>query len=345
MSEWKDLACSLIAGNVIRLPGICESKNEVITIRRFLFLILISLLFAIVLIMPVQAATMESKAGAVTTSGGRLNVRAQASASSDLVATLNKGSYITLLSRTGSWWKVEYGAGEIGYCHADYITIVQGTPVSVTTEALNVRSGPGTGNPSVATVYRNEVVLRLTSANGWSRVLYHGTKTGYVSDKYLSGHYPEVSLWVPNLKQMDDRWGDLQLAQSGKTFSQIGCATTAIAMVESHRVGRTITPPEMAKNLRYTTSGNVYWPAHFTSVTDSQNLLKGIYARLQQGKPVLFGATNAYGSQHWVVITGFGGGRELIPGNFIIRDPGSYSRTNLQQFLNQYPNFYKYFFY
>ena len=95
MTEWKDLACSLIAGNVLKFPGICETNNEVISIRRFLFLILISLLFAIVLIMPVRAATMESKAGAVTTSGGRLNVRAQASASSDLVATLNKGSYLT----------------------------------------------------------------------------------------------------------------------------------------------------------------------------------------------------------------------------------------------------------
>lgn len=306
---------------------------------------MISLIFAILLILPVKAATLESKAGAVTTSSGRLNVRSQAAYSSTLAATLNKGSYITLLSQSGSWWQVEYGAGKTGYCHADYITVVQGTPVTVTAGALNVRTGPGTGNPSVDTVYQNEVVLRLTSSNGWSRVLYHGTKTGYVSDKYLSGYYTAVSLWVPNLKQMDDRWADLELADSGKTFAQIGCATTAIAMVESHRVGRTILPTEMAGNLSYTPTGNVYWPAHFTSVTDGGNLLKGIYARLQQGKPVLFGAANAYGRQHWVVITGFSGGAELTAADFTIRDPGSYTRTNLQEFLNQYPNFYKYFFY
>ena len=327
------------------MPGICKSKYEVIPIRRILFLILISLIFAIVLILPVDAATMVSKAGAVTTASGRLNVRAQASSSSAVVASLNKGSYITLISKSGSWWKVEYGAGKYGYCHSDYITIVQGTPVSVTTGALNVRTGPGTGNPSVATVYQNEVVLRLTSSGGWSRVLYQGTKTGYVSDKYLSGAYAAVSLWVPNLKQMDECWADLELAGSGKTFSQIGCATTAIAMVESHRVGRTILPTEMARNLTYTPSGNVYWPAHFTTVTDGTDLLRGIHSRLLQGKPVLFGATNAYGSQHWVVITGFSGGSTLSADKFTIRDPGSYSRTTLQQFLNQYPNFYKYFFY
>jgi len=64
----------------------------------------------------------------------------------------------------------------------------------------------------------------------------------------------------------------------------------------------------------------------------------------EQGKPVLLGATNQYGSQHWVVVRGFTGG-DLTPANFTIHDPGTYSRTTLQQFLNVYPNFYKYFHY
>lgn len=322
-----------------------ETYIEVIVIRRILILILLCLLFAAVLILPVDAATLESKAGAVTTSGGKLNVRAQASSGSAVVATLNKGSYITLISKSGSWWKVEYAQGRFGYCHSDYVTIVQGTPVTVNTGALNVRSGPGTSYDRTATVYSGEAVILLTTSNGWSRILYHGTKTGYVSAKYLSNYYAPVSLWVQNFKQMDARWADTLIGSSEKTMAQIGCATTAIAMLESHRVGRAITPDEMSRNLKYTPSGSVYWPSHFASVSGSSGLLGGIYSRLQQGKPVLFGATNVYGSQHWVVITGFNGGSSLKASDFVIRDPGSYSRTNLQQFLNEYPNFYKYFFY
>ena len=49
-------------------------------------------------------------------------------------------------------------------------------------------------------------------------------------------------------------------------------------------------------------------------------------------------------AQHWVVITGFAGG-SLSASNFIINDPGTGSRTNLQQFLNAYPTFYKFFYY
>ncbi len=294
-----------------------------------------------------QAATLSSKAGAVTTSATRLNVRSRASSGASVVTTLKKGSYVTLISQSGSWWKVEYGKNQYGYCHADYITVVQGTPVTVTTQSggLNVRSGAGSAYSKTATLTKGETVLFLSSANGWSRVLYHGTKTGYVSSQYLSNYNPVVSLSVPSFKQTDSRWADTMVGNSGKTFRQIGCATTAVAMMESYRTGATITPAAMGKKLSYTASGDLYWPSHYTSVTNSQGYLSSIYQKLRQGKPVLFGAQNSYGAQHWVVITGFTGGDTLRAASFTIHDPGTYSRTNLQQFLNVYPNFYKYFYY
>jgi len=315
--------------------------------RKFLICLLTLCLLATA-IPAARAADMNSCAGAVTTDGAALNVRASASASSAVVATLRKGSYITLLSRSGSWWKVEYGKNRYGYCHADYITPVQGTPVTVNVDsALNVRSGPGTGYSRQATLYRGEVVLLLTSSGGWSRVLYHGTKTGYVSSRYLSSS-PQgndgVNLSVPSFKQTDSRWGHVVIGSSGKTMAQIGCATTAIAMMESYRTGSTIYPDAMAKKLTYTSTGAVYWPSHYTVNTSASGYLNKILALLQQGKPVLFGAKYVYGGQHWVVITGFTGGA-LSAANFTVNDPGSNSRTTLQQFLNVYPTFYKYFHY
>lgn len=294
-----------------------------------------------------DAADLNSKAGAVTTATGTLNVRKTASSAAPKVASLKKGSYITLLSRTGDWWYVEYGKGKYGYCHKDYITIVEGTPVTVNTQStgLNVRTGAGTSYAKAATLTRGETVILLSTKGDWSRVLYHGTKTGYVSAQYLSSYYAPVSLWVPNLKQTDSRWADTVIGNSGKTIAQIGCATTAIAMVESHRQGRTIFPNEMASQLKYTPTGSVYWPEHYTTITNISDYLPKIYQLLKQGKPVLFGAVNAYGSQHWVVITGYSGGKSLSLSGFTIRDPGTYSRTNLQQFINVYPTVYKFFHY
>lgn len=313
--------------------------------------VIISSGFAVILLfmllMPVRAATMDSQAGTVTTNGGRLNVRSNASTSSATAATLKNGSYITLISKSGSWWYVEYAKGKYGYCHSDYITQVAGSAATVATQSsnLNVRSGAGTSYSKTSSLAKGETVIVLSSSSGWSRILYHGTKTGYVSAQYLSGYYSAVSLSVPNMKQTDSRWADVLIGESGKTMAQIGCATTAVAMMESCRTGTTIYPDAMARNLRYTPDGSLYWPSYYNVVTEEAGFLSNVYARLKAGKPVLFGARNSAGKQHWVVITGFVGGSSLSASGFMIHDPGSNSRTTLQLFLNDYSTFYKYFYY
>lgn len=315
--------------------------------KKILLNISFLLLLVVLLSVPAKAADLNSQAGVVATSGSRLNVRSGASTGSTVVASLNKGSYVTLISKSGSWWRVEYANGEYGYCHSDYITLVSGSASTVSTQSssLNVRSGPGTSYSKVGSLAKGQTVIVLSTSSGWSRVLYHGSKTGYVSSQYLSEQYGAVSLWVPNYKQTDSRWADTLIGDSGKSIAQIGCATTAIAMIESHRTGSSLDPDAMASQLRYTSDGSVYWPSHYTTVTNDSGYLKSIYNLLKAGKPVLFGARNAYGKQHWVVITGFTGGSSLTASAFTINDPGSSYRTNLQQFLSEYPTFYKYFHY
>ena len=308
-----------------------------------------TLLLTLILVgfLPLRSYAAAPAAGVVSTNGGNLNVRAAASVGSSVLSKVANDSYITLVSRFGSWWRVEYARDQYGYCHADYINALSGSIATVATNtgALNIRTGPGTNYTKTGSLPKGEQVIVLSADNGWSRILYHGSKTGWVSNQYLStgSAYAPVSLSVPNFKQTDSRWANVTIGASGKTMAQIGCATTAIAMIESYRAGSAVTPDAMAKKLRYTATGSVYWPSHYTAVTSSSGYLNAVYEQLRAGKPVLFGAKNHSGGQHWVVITGYRGGSVLSPAGFTILDPGSSSRTDLQQFLNAYPNFYKYF--
>ena len=325
--------------------------------KRTLSVILTTIIILGVLIMPIEAdaATLTSQAGVVSVTSGRLNVRKSASTSAAVQTSLNKGSYVTLISKSGSWWYVEYGNGQYGYCHADYIKTVSSNTATVklSSGTLNVRSGAGTSYSKIGSLSNGKVVLVLSTSNGWSRILYNGTKTGYVSANYLStgssgsgaSNYSAVSLTVPSFKQTDSRWANVKLGSSSKTIAQAGCATTAIAMIESYRTGSTIYPDAMSKKLSYSSSGDLYWPSNYTVVTNSSGYLNGIYNQLKAGKPVLFGAKTSVGRQHWVVIKGFTGGSSLTASMFTINDPGSNTRTNLQQLLNEYPIFYKYFYY
>ncbi len=319
--------------------------------KKFTSFILAFILILGMLSIPSAAATTSSKAGIVSVTSGRLNVRSSASTSGTVISSLSKGSYVTLMSKSNNWWRVEYADGKYGYCHTDYIKTVTGTPttVKISSGSLNVRSGAGTSYSKVASLYKGEIVIVLGTSGSWSKILYNGTKIGYVSSQYLtassSSSYSKVSLNVPSFKQTDSRWANVKIGSSGKTIAQIGCATTAIAMMESYRTGTTIYPDAMSKKLSYSSSGNVYWPSNYNVVTSSSGYLSGIYSRLKAGKPVLFGAKKASGAQHWVVITGYTGGSTLTASGFTINDPGSNSRTTLQHLLNEYPTFYKYFYY
>ncbi len=295
------------------------------------------------------AAQSEISAGQVTTSSTNLNVRLGAGTGYSVVASLAKGSMVTLISKSGDWWQVEYSDGKTGYCHKDYISQISTVTATVNTEStnLNVRSGAGTNYSIVGSLAKGKQVVILSESGGWSKVLYAGTDVGYASSSYLkkASAYSSVALSVSDFKQTDSRWANVTLGSSGKTIGSVGCTTTAIAMMESYRTGTTIYPDAMSKKLSYSSSGNLYWPSNYLNDTSSSGYLEKIYNLLASGKPVLMGAKNSSGKQHWVVVKGFGGGDSLSASQFTINDPETSSRTNLQQFLNEYPTFYKLVYY
>jgi uncharacterized protein YgiM (DUF1202 family) len=209
---------------------------------------LYSFLFALVLMVsffgaePAQAAETSEKAGIIRTSSTNLNVRSSPSLSGSILTGLPKGSYVTLVSKSGSWWKVEYAQGRYGYCSADYIETVpvQTATVYVSGSRLNIRSGPSTSYAILSQYADRASVTVLSSAKGWAKVLFGGTRIGYVSETYLSysstsapSGNSAVVLSVPRYAENDARWASVRLGSSRYTIGQIGCTTSAMAMVET----------------------------------------------------------------------------------------------------------------
>ncbi len=299
-----------------------------------------------------EASSTVYGAGKVTTASTSLNVRKSASTASSVITTLKRNSQITLINKSGNFWYVRYNASGYGYCSADYITVISKNVKAVKTTSgnLNVRSSASTSGAVLTTLKSGTRVPVISTANGWSKILYNGNKTGYVSSAYLTtpttsntaSSYKAITLsGVPSFKQTDSRWGNVIIGSSGQSIAKIGCATTAIAMLESKRTGTTIYPHNMMKKLSYTSSGAVYWPSYYTQITSSDGYLAKIYKLLEQGKPVIVGAKKSNGGQHYVVVTGVKATNSLTASSFYINDPGSNTRTTLNQFFAAYPYFYK----
>lgn len=329
-------------------------------LRKIICLTLVLAIFAICLPTvtcgAASAVTSSSKAGRVTVTSGSLNVRASASTTSARLTSLAKGSYVTLLSKTGNWWKVEYAPGKTGYCSASYITQVTGAYAAYANVStrLNVRSSAGTGYSIVSRLGAKTPFVVLGTVGNWCWILYNGTSTGYCSADYVktlqstgssSVTYPAISLPCANYKQTDSRWASIKLGTSNQTIAKAGCLTCGIAILQTYVGGYTVYPHTMSYSLAYGADGTLYWPSYFSFSTNS-SYLSTLYDLLYRtGIPVLIGFKNSNGGQHWVVVNGYTGGNTLTASGFTIRDPGSNSRTTLNQVIAAYPRFYKIAYY
>lgn len=318
--------------------------------KKSIFIILFTLLFTLIAAstpFPYMAAAEDAptSAGVVRTYNSALNVRSKASTQSTVVGSLKKDSYVSLLGRSGDFYKVLYAPGKLGFCHSDYIETFSGSYgafVNTASTSLNVRSGPSVSYGILASLYKGERIVVLSTHGGFYKILYRGTKVGYASAAYIkkSVAQNEISLNVPSFKQYDSRWSSVRLGNSYKTIYQSGCLTTAIAMENSYYLGYTVTPAYVAKNSTYTSGGAIYWPSYYNFITGS-GYLNTILSLLKQGVPVLVGATNKHGGQHWVIVTGYKANGNISADDFTIHDPGSSSRSTLYDFFIAYPYFYK----
>ena len=79
------------------------------------------------------------------------------------------------ISKSGSWWKICYD-GRNGYTNGAYWRGVSGqTGVKVTTNGLNVRTGPSTGYSIVGKVNTGQIFWWATSSSGWYKICWGGT--------------------------------------------------------------------------------------------------------------------------------------------------------------------------
>lgn len=141
-----------------------------------------------------------------------LNVRSKATTSSKVVTCLSKNTVVTLLGKSGDWYKISVesnGAKVNGYVFAEYVTKVSDSEnggsqqpsdteqtVSkkygiVNTAVLNLRAQASTSSKVIGALYKNGTVTiqSLTADGQWYKVetLANGKAvTGYAFAKYIT---------------------------------------------------------------------------------------------------------------------------------------------------------------
>ena len=138
---------------------------------------------------PVGSTTPPPATQTLMVTTANLNMRTGPSTAYSIIRVIPVGAQVNVLSTSNGWARVTYG-GSTGYASLSYLKPVGTTPppssadIRITTEELNLRSGPGTSYSIIAVMPPGAKVTVLSVSGSWAKVTYSG-KTGYAHTAYL----------------------------------------------------------------------------------------------------------------------------------------------------------------
>ncbi len=213
----------------------------------------------------------------VNTSSQPLNLRSNANTSSSVIASMPKGSTVTVLDgkrQTNGFYRVSYN-GKTGYASAQYISFSKPVVVdnssysgyiNTSSQPLNLRSNANTSSSVLASMPKGAAVTVLDGkrqTNGFYHVKYN-SKTGYASAQYISFSKPAVVPSSPSIKtptvysQTDSRWGYYGYGYSNTAGTQktniynAGCGLLSLTNAVYYLNGQFINPTILADySLKY----------------------------------------------------------------------------------------------
>ena len=127
-----------------------------------------------------------------------LNVRQGPGLSYAVIGSLKKGDVVEgfAISGDNQWAQIRTPTGLAGWASLNYLTKIPKPPppgpddieMIVTTDTLNVRSGPGTGYSIIDQVHRGEVIIYLSASPAWDwvNIKTKENKVGWCSSRYLT---------------------------------------------------------------------------------------------------------------------------------------------------------------
>lgn len=137
--------------------------------------ILQTIFTSLVLTIVVTTGALATK----VTANQTVNVRANASTSSQIVSVMEKGATRTVLNRSGRWVKVKV-KGETGYVHTNNLTTRVDSYQAKTSASCALRALPSADSDRLRSVPSGKSVTVLGTSGGWYMVEL-GSRTGFIA--------------------------------------------------------------------------------------------------------------------------------------------------------------------
>lgn len=227
--------------------------------------------------------------------GDGVNVRKEASTSSEKITTLAKGTAVTAYELSGDFYQVKLSSGDIGYVSKNYLSTTSpandptpsasptatpntsnGKTMYVTGDSVNVRSTPFSRGSKLTSLKKGAQVTAYENKNGWYYIQYQSGKYGYISASYLTADAPSTATPTPTptptKPPTPSSWLDIGLPQ--EVIANFGTSvSTQAAYLAQTKVGQTVSKGEYAGHDFYAikkNDGDTYYIAIETGNDDAK---------------------------------------------------------------------------
>ncbi|MGP4040164.1 N-acetylmuramoyl-L-alanine amidase [Gracilibacillus sp. D59] len=150
-----------------------------------LIIIFLLLFLSFTFLQPVQASNL----GTYEVSSSILNVRSEASSDSEIVAQLGKGDELVIFQEKYGWVQTYYGGEEVWVAKHHLIQKDSSNTemssnhkmVTITSDSIFVRSGPGTNYETVSSAVSGDSFEVTDESGDWYQVKLNGAETGWIA--------------------------------------------------------------------------------------------------------------------------------------------------------------------
>ncbi len=151
--------------------------------------LVLALIMLISITTPAANATgRQLKTGIGFVNASSLRLRSAASTSSKTLDFASRNEVVTVLGKTGSWYKVNYNL-QTGYMHQDYLRYTTREDAelgygSVNGNNVKVRSGPSTTHSIMTAAYKADKAYIIGINSQWFKVIFD-EYIGYIRSDYV----------------------------------------------------------------------------------------------------------------------------------------------------------------
>lgn len=242
--------------------------------------------------------------------GDGVNVRKEASTSSEKITTLAKGTAVTAYELSGDFYQVKLSSGDIGYVSKNYLSTTSpandptpsasptatpntsnGKTMYVTGDSVNVRSTPSSSGSKLTSLKKGAQVTAYENKNGWYYIQYQSGKFGYISASYLTADAPSTATPTPTptptKPPTPSSWLDIGLPQ--EVIANFGTSvSTQAAYLAQTKVGQTVSPRKIDAHTYYRIEKNDGSDYYIAIETGNDEAKAYIYESLDHipGRPV-----------------------------------------------------------